>query len=56
MKQKVLQWINDNFYMSLITLEDYPLFPGGTIITDRNNEKMLVYYDIIDSIVKYEFI
>lgn len=46
-KDKVLAWIEENFETDQITIEDYPLFPSGQLIKDKNGGQMVVFYDIV---------
>ncbi len=54
-KQSVKRWLADTFKLNDITLEDFPLMPGGTILRDRNGGEMLVYLDILTDTVKWTF-
>lgn len=55
MKNKVNAWIEANFHIDKITIEDFPLFPQGKRIIDANGEEMLVYYDFLHDKVDYTF-
>lgn len=46
-KDKVLAWIEKNFETDQITIEDYPLFPSGQLIKDKNGGQMVVFYDFM---------
>lgn len=55
-EKAVMEWIDKHFEISAITIEDFPLFPYGKKIKDKNNQEMVVYYDcLISGKVKYEF-
>lgn len=51
----VLDFINDNFEPGSVTVEDFPGFPFGKQITDRNGDKMLVYFDLLTDSVKWVY-
>lgn len=53
---RVERWIDNNFYTKGLIIKDLPLFPLGKVITDKNNDKMLVYLDIIKDEVEYKFL
>lgn len=46
-EQKVMDFINSNFYESGIKVTSFKGLPGGKIITDKNDKKMLIYYDLL---------
>jgi len=52
--EKVKAWIEENFELEAIKLEPFPALPGGHIITDKNGETMLVYYDWLTDRIKYK--
>lgn len=54
-KDKVIDYINNNFDISAFTIVDAPLVPGGVILTDKNGDKILLYWDILKQKVVYEF-
>jgi len=39
-------WIDENFEAGVMTVTDFPLFPFGKLITDRQGQTVVVYYDI----------
>lgn len=39
----VLSWIEENFFVSEIEIENYPLFPYGKLIRDANGDTMIVF-------------
>lgn len=45
-KEMVLRLIHDSFNPGTVTLEDFPMFPGGQIVRDRFGDQLLIYYDI----------
>lgn len=51
LRNKVMGWINDNFDLAegKINITDYPLFPGGKLLSDKADSKiqMVVYCDIL---------
>lgn len=51
----VNRWIEDNFDATAITVEPFPLMPQGKIITDRDGQTMVVYFDFANSEVKTMF-
>lgn len=40
---KVMEWINDHFVINEIEIEDFPFFPHGKLIRDKNRETMIVF-------------
>lgn len=52
-KDYVMKFIKDNFIVEELTLTDYPLFSGGVLVKDKNNQEMLFYYDILEESVKF---
>jgi len=50
---KVIEWIDDNFVMNEIDIEDFPLFPHGKLILDENGETMVVFWCVIHGHVDY---
>ncbi len=48
MKEKVKVWIEEHFDTSSITIEAYPLLPGGHLITDKDGKTMVVYWDLLN--------
>jgi hypothetical protein len=46
-KQKVIEFIEQNFHLDQIKVEDYPLFPSGQLITDKEGGQMVVFYDFL---------
>lgn len=54
-EEKVMEWVNDNFVLSEIEIEDYPLFPYGKLIRDKNEETMIVFWCVIYGRVDYRF-
>ncbi len=53
MQEKVRAWIEQHFDISSITIEEYPLLPGGHLITDKDGKTMVVFYDILADEIKY---
>lgn len=53
-KAKVMEWIEKHFNVENFELLDFPLFPGGTILRDKQGAQLLVYYDFLRSQIKYE--
>ena len=47
MEDQVYAWIMDHFYLDQIKLERFELLPGGYLITDRNGDRMVVWWDIV---------
>jgi hypothetical protein len=46
-KQKVIDFIEENFHVDQIKIEEYPLFPSGHLVTDSEGGQMVVYYDFL---------
>ncbi|WP_240033817.1 hypothetical protein [Oceanobacillus profundus] len=41
---KVMDWIEDHFVLNEIKIEDFPFFPHGKLIRDKNEETMVVFW------------
>ncbi|SDF30396.1 hypothetical protein [Sporolituus thermophilus] len=54
-EKAVMDWIEENFYINSIKIEEYPLFPAGKKITDKNGDEMVVYYDLLYNRVDWDF-
>lgn len=54
-EEKIMEWIDDNFVLNEIEIEDYPLFPYGKLIRDKNEEIMIVFWCVIYGRVDYRF-
>jgi hypothetical protein len=54
-QEKVLAWINDNFILDDIIIQDFPLFPAGKRLIDRNGEEMVVFFDFLHDRIDYIF-
>lgn len=54
-KQEVEKFINDNFEIEDFQVTDFKLLPGGKVLTDRNNDTILIFYDIQSEKVVFEF-
>jgi hypothetical protein len=39
--------------MDHVSLSDFPLLPGGVIVRDRNGEKMVFYWDILENGIRW---
>ncbi|WP_041423869.1 hypothetical protein [Thermosediminibacter oceani] len=52
---KVLQWLEENFDLSQFKVEDFPLFPAGKRIIDKNGEEMVVFWDFLYDRIEYFF-
>jgi hypothetical protein len=53
-KAKVMQWIQQYFNTENFEIIDFPLFPGGTILKDKQGAQLLVYWDFLRGEIKYE--
>ena len=51
----VAKWIQENFEQGAVTISDFPAFPYGKLITDRNGDTMVVFWDILRDKVDYRF-
>lgn len=53
---RVMKWIEDNFQLEAgkINITDFPLFPGGKLLSDKADSKkqMVVYCDILTQKIK----
>ena len=50
---KVMDWIDDHFVLNEIEIEDFPFFPYGKLIRDKNGETMVVFWCVIYGRVDY---
>ncbi len=51
---KVLEWVEQHFEIEHITVEPFGILPGGHLITDRNGQTMLVWWDILKEQIDYD--
>jgi hypothetical protein len=51
----VLSWIEENFVLSEVVLEDCNLFPYCKRLRDKQGSEMLIYFDLLTDQVKYIF-
>ena len=49
----VQDFINANFLLGAVAIKDFPLFPAGKRLIDRNGDEMTVYYDYTTDCVNY---
>lgn len=54
-RRHVQEWLEENFELSEFEIQEMPIVPGGVIITDKDNESMLVYWDILAQKIVFEF-
>ena len=52
-EENVMDWINDHFILNEIEIEDFPFFPHGKLIRDKNEETMVVFWCVIYGRVDY---
>ena len=52
---EIAKWIDRNFDLEYVTITDFPLFPFGRMITDRDGDTMVVYWDILKGRVTYAY-
>lgn len=52
-EQKVMNWIEDNFDMDSIVIEDFTILPYGKRILDMQGEEMAVFFDYWTDQVKH---
>jgi len=50
-----MEWIDDHFVLQEIEIENYPFFPYGKLIRDKNEETMIVFWCVIYGRVDYRF-
>lgn len=48
-----MDWIDDYFILNDIEIEDYPFFPYGKLICDKNGESMVVFGCVLYGRVDY---
>jgi hypothetical protein len=54
-QQAVLDFIDQNFVVSEIKIEDCNLFPFAKRIFDKSDDEMMVYYDLLNDSVTWAF-
>ncbi|HLQ96056.1 MAG TPA: hypothetical protein VK108_06695 [Pseudogracilibacillus sp.] len=54
-EEKVMEWIDDHFVTNEIEIEDFPLFPSGKLVRDKQGETMVVFWCVIYGRVDYRF-
>jgi len=54
-EEKVMEWIDDNFVLNEIEIEDYPFFLYGKLVRDKKGETMVVFWCVIYGRVDYRF-
>lgn len=54
-RERVQHWLEENFDLKHFSIQEMPIVPGGVIIKDKNEETMLVYWDIMEQKIVYEF-
>lgn len=52
---EIAKWIDQNFDLEYVTISDFPLFPFGRMVRDRQGQSMVVYWDILCGKVAYTF-
>ena len=52
-EQKVMNWIEDNFDMSEIVVEDFTILPYGKRILDMQGKELAVFFDYWTDQVKH---
>lgn len=56
LENRVIGWINENFDLDAgkINVTDFPMFPGGKLLYDKENSKhqMVAYWDILNQEIK----
>lgn len=51
----VLEFIQEHFFTADIEITDFPLFPAGKLIMDKNKDTMVVYWDGWTELVQVAF-
>jgi hypothetical protein len=54
-KKSVENFIAENFKVEEFQVTDFKLLPGGKVLTDKNGETILIFFDIQTEKVVYEF-
>lgn len=49
---RVMHWIKTTVVSEEFTVEDFPWFPAGKLLTDKEGGRMVVYLDIINDRVE----
>lgn len=52
-EQKVMNWIEDNFDMDAIVVEDFTILPYGKRILDMQGKELAVFFDYWTDQVKH---
>lgn len=51
MRAKIQQWIDDNFTGQLVQ-EDWPILPGGTIVSDTEGGELFCWWNFLEEKVE----
>lgn len=54
-KKMVENFIAENFEIDKFTVTDFKLLPAGKVLTDKNNEMILIFFDIQTEKVVFEY-
>ncbi|HCJ56060.1 MAG TPA: hypothetical protein DHV55_00730 [Clostridiaceae bacterium] len=54
-RRHVQRWLKENFHLEHFKIQEMPIVPGGVIIKDKDDETMLVYWDILEQRIRHEF-
>lgn len=53
--KEIAKWIEENFHDKAVEIKDFPVFPFGKLLTDKNGDTMVVYWDILLEKLAYAF-
>ena len=54
-EQAVLDFIDKNFEPGAVRIEDFPLFPYGKRLIDRDGGEMVVFFDLLHDQVDWTY-
>jgi hypothetical protein len=54
-QEAVQTFINDNFELGSLTIEEFPLFAAGKRLIDHTGTEIVIYFDLLTNNVKYIF-
>lgn len=54
-EKAVMDWIQEAFDMDEIEIEDFPIFPNGKLIKDKQGGQLCAYFDFLTGEVKHAF-
>ncbi len=54
-KKIVMDWVEKNFELESVEIEDYPMMLGGTLIRDKQGKEVIAFYEFVKNQVEVIF-